>query len=337
MTEIQKKMIDMVDFDSFKEAVKVSAETSGEIKNEYVRWYLEKWAVAKEHIFKLFGEQFEIKIPVKVPVNRDVISEKIEELCKQYPQYAATVKELTIDEICANEVSGENSGLLKALFPRIYRKGGKASSILSRIIKDEQFDIDLSKILQNRVIDGVATISIHPLDFVTLSTNTHKWGSCMDIIHGFNKIGGFSLMMDKPSTIAFFDHGGNTTYKNKFGSFEWNNKIFRQIIYVDTERKMFAFGHYNGTVDESIRDKWAEKVNELLGTNHKKKSEGRYSVGYATEVGQFYYDSSIYAFYPSEFHIDMGVKEIKCIVCGAMFRERHSYKNWLTCNGGHKK
>lgn len=333
MTENQQKMLDMVDFDSFKEAVKVSAETKGEIKDEYVRWYLEQWAVAKEPLFNLFGGQLSVKIPIKIPVNKALISEKIEELCKQYPQYAATVKQLTIDEICSNEVNGTKSDLLKALFPRIYRKGGKASSILSRIIKDEQFDIDLSKILQNRVVDGFATISIHPLDYVTLSTNTHRWGSCMHIIDGFNKIGGFSLMMDKPTTIAFFDHGKDATYENKFGKFEWNNKVFRQIIYIDVNKKMFAFGHYNGTVDEGIRAKWVDKVNELLGTKHKVDEH----YGYAEKQGEFYYDSAIYQYCPERFDIKMGVKKFKCVCCGKDFTELHSYRDWLTCKGEHKK
>lgn len=334
MTEIQNKMLDMVDFDSFKEAVKVSAETEGEIKDEYVRWYLEQWAIAKEPLFKLFGEQLSVKIPVKIPVNRDAVADKIDELCMKYPQYAATVKELSIDEICENEIRGDRSELLKALFPRIYRKGGKASSILSRIIKDTQFDIDLSKILQNRVIDGFATISIHPLDYVTLSTNTHKWGSCMDIIHGFNKIGGFSLMMDSPSTIAFFDHGSDVIYSNKYGSFVWNNKVFRQIIYIDVNKKMFAFGHYNGTVDDSIRDKWGDKVNELLGTHHEYSESGYHWV---EQKGEFYYDTSVYRSYPKVGSYNMGVKELRCICCGKMFDERHSYRDWLTCKGGHKK
>lgn len=331
MTEIQQKMIDMVDFDSFKEAVKVTAETKGEVKDKYVRWYLEQWAIAKEPLFVLFGEQLSVKINIKVPVNRASIAEKIEDLCFQYPQYAATVKELTIDEICQNEVCGE-SELLSTLFPRVYRRGGKASSILSRIIQNTQFDIDLSKILQNRVVDGTTTISIHPLDFVTLSTNTHRWGSCMNIINGFNKVGGFSLMMDGPSTIGFFDHGKETTYKNEYGSFKWNDKVFRQIIYIDTDEKTFAFGHYNGTVSESIQNKWADTVNKLLGTNHKGTKEDYSTI---TKRGEFYYDRIVYNYFPKKRDYKMGVEKIKCVCCGKMFKELHSWGNWMTCAGGH--
>lgn len=327
MNEIQEKMISMIDFDSFMEAVKVTSEIK-EVNEKYVRQYLEEWAEAKEWLFVLFGEKLQLTKKVDIQLDDEVIQDKIDDLCRQYPQYAAMISHITAREYAENQIVKPHDKFMMQVFPKDYKKNSKPSRILSKIINDEQFDIDLSKILQNRTIKGNCTISIHPLDYVTLSTNTHNWRSCMSILQedgGFNKVGGFSLMRDPNSTIAFLDHGTDAVYANDYGSLTWNNKVFRQIIYISKNKNGFAFGHYNGTTDDEVRAKWAEMLNSILGT---KLIEKR-GYDYAKQNGKFYYDTTIYYRYGEHQEYECGAKYMICVVSGEQFTSLHSHSHWM--------
>lgn len=330
---IEQEMLDMVDFDSFFEAVKVTAERSDDIKKEYVEDYLKDWAKAKAPIFELFGHKLQIVRTVDLVVDENVMRDQIESLCKQYPEFAASIKQFSTEEWLNNEVSrvGEDN-LFGWVFPKICKKNAKPTKILSKLIQNEQFDIDVSKIMQNRTVQGNVVLSIHPLDYITMSTNTHKWGSCIHIIEGFNKVGGYSLMLDNTTIIAFADNGADAVYHNNWGRFEWNNKTFRQCIYLTDSG--FTFGHYNGTVSEEVRDMWDEMMRELIGGEWQNRKNANYDCG-CIKAGEFYYDTSVYQYRVKkgkEFkRAKIGVKSLKCIVCGKEFTQLRGYEKWLTC------
>lgn len=329
--DIEQEMLGMVDFDSFYEAVKVTAERSDDIKKEYVEDYLKMWAKAKAPIFEMFGHKLQIARTVDLQVDGSVMRDQIDGLCKQYPEYAASINKFTVEEWLDNEVQCDRKNLFGIFFPKVYKKNAKPTKVLSKIIQDPQFDIDVSKVMQNRVVKGNIALSIHPLDFITMSTNTHKWGSCIHIIDGFNKVGGYSLMLDTVSIIAFADNGVYTTYSNDYGSFEWNNKTFRQCIFLVNDG--FVFGHYNGTVSDEIRDIWDEMMCDIMGGEW-----GTFKgVGYtsAKKGGEFYYDTGLYYQHlrpGKELKVPtIGVKSLKCIVCGEENTSLTSYSGWLTC------
>ena len=203
---IREKMLSMVDFDSFVEALKVTmnSEVANEKMNlDHVRKYLDEWAKAKEDIFVLFGERLIVSKPVDFALTSEEMKSYRDELYKEFPKYAATISMINISDFLANKLTENTTrGFLGETMPSIFKKGAKVSRALSQLFKDGDFDIALSKYLQNREVKGLASISIHPLDYITISTNTHSWGSCMCILKGFNKTGGHSLMLDKNTIVA---------------------------------------------------------------------------------------------------------------------------------------
>lgn len=340
MNEVESKMISMIDFDSFFEAVKVTMavkipKDKEDTARKNAMKYLEAWAKAKSKIFVAFGESLSLKKEIDIPVDANMIYEQVKGLAKKYPAYSASILSFSRDEWADNCVGNhtENNSIHFA-FPKICKNGAKPSKVLSKILDDAQFDIDLSKILQNRTVKGSIEISIHPMDFITMSTNTHKWGSCMCIVDGFNKIGGFSLMQDNVTTIAFLDKGVPAEYKTNFGAFSWNNKVFRQIIAIDFENKGFVFGHYNGTVSEDARKEWAKMLSVVVGCDSKIKNDG----GYFERDGEFYYDTHYYAKCGKpNAGIHIGVKKLVCILCGKEFMDLHGYYGWLCCKEHRKR
>ena len=238
--ELKKEMLAAVDTKAFMEVVKITAEIDKKtISRKQVNEYLRQWVDAKAWMFELFGHKTRLIREVEIPADNETMRSNIEELCRKYPQYAATISELRTEDFCEGIINNTTSKTLAWLFPRVYRKGAKTSKVLSKILNDYGFDVELSKVLQNNMIKGRAIVSIDPVDMVMLSTNPHKWGSCMSILYdrndrtqnrgGFNKGGGFSLMRDGCTTVAYLDHNKTAVFSNDFGSVEWTDMIFRQL------------------------------------------------------------------------------------------------------------
>ena len=328
MNSICEKMISMVDFDGFLESVKVTSERKTGIDESVVRKYLEDWAEAKQGIFQLFGEQLIMQKEVDIVLDAKSISRPIENLKKQFPQYAAQLSEFSDEEYAANKVLYNDGRIAKALLLSTYKEGMKLSKCLSCIFQDVDFDIELSKILQNRTVKGNISLSIHPLDFVTISTCSHKWGSCMHIVDGFNKFGGYSLMLDKESFVVYAD-SGDYIIENRTGSFKWNDKIWRQIFYISEDRNQLVAGHYNGTPPKDL----ASIVFEMLNLGEDFAAHDDYAT--AKKMGEFYYNYEVYSRYIKKgkkfVQPQMGVKSLRCVVCGQPFTNLVGYKNWLTC------
>lgn len=345
--EIKKEMLSLVDTKAFYEAVCVTAEVPrGTISRKQVNEYLRKWVEAKAWMFELFGHKLELVKEIEVPSDSETMRSNIEELCAKYPAYAATIKHLRIDDFKEGVVNHANDKFLKQIFPQVYRNGAKTSRVLSKILNDTQFDIELSKILQNNMVKGRAVVSINPLDFVTLSTNTHKWGSCMSILYskgdrtsnkgGFNKVGGFSLMLDKYTTIAFLDHGKTSVYTNDFGSFSWNDKVFRQLLTIrQDDLNNVVYGHYNGTPSDSVRQIWGDMLCSVVGGKDWKMHECGYGDSFHQRSADFYYDCGSYNWFGASKpkNRSIGVDQLWCVCCGRKFKNLHSYEKWLSCTG----
>lgn len=333
-----RHMISLVDFDAFYESVKITAEVDEKkINKKYVKQYLKEWAEAKKHIFKMLGHKLTCTKQIDIAVDPSITKKDVLELAKKYPQYAAAINWITGEEYSENKIDTieEENGQIRplaALFPKYFKKGSKASRVLSQIFHDEQFDIELSKILQNRTVKGNIVLSIDPTDYVMMATNTHKQGSCMDIIKGFNKVAGFTLMRDKGTIIGYLDHGKKETFSNAYGSFSWPDKIFRQLVIVSNDSKSFVLGHYLGSVSEQVRNIWCDEMCKMLKIKNVYVDD---HTKYARQLGSFYYDSYYYKEVKekgTEHEYEIGVKDLICICCGKRFTDLHSYGGWLECN-----
>ena len=101
----------------------------------------------------------------------------------------------------------------------------------------EEFRIAHSMILNDVNLKGTLCLSIHPMDYLTMSDNKSDWSSCMSWIDdGCYKVGSMEMMTSsnvivaylKSSTSTFsFVEGGNT--------YEWNSKRWRELIMVTPE------------------------------------------------------------------------------------------------------
>ena len=61
-----------------------------------------------------------------------------------------------------------------------------------------------SMIIQEDKIEGTLCLSVHPLDFISSSENTHNWRSC-HALDGEYRAGNLSYMLDKTTVMCYLN------------------------------------------------------------------------------------------------------------------------------------
>ena len=103
----------------------------------------------------------------------------------------------------------------------------------------EKFRIQHSMVLNEKMVKGYICISIHPLDFITMSDNSSDWSSCMSWREaGCYHVGTVEMMNSNNVVCAYIESKtpfkfGRLSKPDHVGEeWEWNNKKWRQLIYV---------------------------------------------------------------------------------------------------------
>lgn len=131
------------------------------------------------------------------------------------------------------EVSYEENGTTKTYKIQRGTKIMKALAKLAKIwhidVNFEDFRIKHSQILNEAHVTGRLCLSIHPLDFMTMSDNACNWSSCMSWENEGEYHQGTIEMMNSPYVMeAYLKSSTDAT----LGGVEWNNKKWRELFIV---------------------------------------------------------------------------------------------------------
>lgn len=106
----------------------------------------------------------------------------------------------------------------------------------------EALQNEASRLIQQDSISGYLRISVHPLDFLSLSENSHNWRSCHALDNDY-RAGNLSYMGDKSTFICYLCDDKDCEIPNF--PFEWNSKKWRTLMFFsDDWRMMFAGRQY---------------------------------------------------------------------------------------------
>lgn len=118
------------------------------------------------------------------------------------------------------------------------QRGCKPIKILAKIAQAydiegfEEFRIAHSMIIGKGTTRGTLCLSIHPLDYMTMSDNTYDWESCMNWREGGQYRMGTVEMMNSPYVLVAYLKGEKPF---RFYGGEWNNKKWRNLVIADKE------------------------------------------------------------------------------------------------------
>ena len=219
---------------------------------------LTPWANAKENLYKLFGENLILEKEYKYEANQEEITSKIREIywsntflreyrnkvlsCPSCPGIFYTlISESTLVRNCIDISFIE--GVVKVDLPDgtilSIHNGSKPMKSLAKIAKAynlagfEEFRILHSQALNNKMLKGKLCLSIHPLDFITMSDNNCGWDSCMSWEHEGDYRQGTVEMMNSPCVVIAYL--SSATPMHLCDGSEWSNKKWRSLFVVDKD------------------------------------------------------------------------------------------------------
>lgn len=104
----------------------------------------------------------------------------------------------------------------------------------------EEFRIAHSQILNDKKLSGRLCLSIHPLDYMTMSDNESDWGSCMSWREcGCYRRGTVEMMNSPMVIVAYLKSDKDMHLFNQYSNIEpeakewiWNNKKWRELFVV---------------------------------------------------------------------------------------------------------
>lgn len=143
----------------------------------------------------------------------------------------------------------------------------------------EDFRIKHSQALNQKKLKGRLTLSIHPLDYMTMSDNECDWSSCMSWKEdGFYRQGTVEMMNSPMVLVAYLESANNPmTIPLTNGEFGyWNNKKWRELFIVNNDiicevksypyRNKYITGevlNWLKELDNKVRSKyWINQTNE---------------------------------------------------------------------------
>lgn len=232
---------------------------------------LREWAYSKRTLYHTLGNKFIVEFPIEY--NRPIsdISDDCWKETTYSSKFSTFLNDLTgefkcetnsmytmfthhiynTDNMATNTINIETPILVQHKDTQktiTIRPGAKYFRALHHLVKEcggkydnifEEFRIRISQITNNRSLKGTMCISIHPMDFITMSDNSYGWDSCMRWVDdtGDYRMGTVEMMNSPIVVCAYLK--GNEPFDfswNRNGEFRtWNNKKWRELFVVTPE------------------------------------------------------------------------------------------------------
>ena len=264
---------------------------------EPLDYILREWNKSKQTLFNIFGEKLMLEKEIQV---EDGDNKKIREINNYlnstnpgtdfinsvrklftfngtyfedtYATYNLTQAKQLFTNRVAKEFSYRNKDGKIVKVP----EGAKVMRVLQKIAKEfdlpdfEIFRNHISRITEIRKSKIKFTLSIHPLDYMTMSDNANGWESCMNWTQGPGSYrAGTIEMMNSPVVVVAYIT--TKPYYPANTSIEWTSKSWRELIIVhpNTICSVKSYPYYNIAFDKALVNWLADLVEE--------KTEWRYN------------------------------------------------------------
>lgn len=266
--------------------------------------YLKYWAKCKPHLFHLLGGQLIYKFPVCFEKPQAQIRKDLEKLVGDN-EFITHYYACLDDEEClrgdydtlrhcealvyADTFFNDATPYAIKIKPDGHQKmlqlqkGMKPIRAILKMIdyfgwedlrkEYEDFRIAHSMVYNDKQIKGNMCISIHPLDFMTMSDNASGWSSCMSWTDdGCYHIGTVEMMNSNNVICCYIESSDDFNFGENGSdeSWHWNNKKWRQLFYVTKDiavcGKAYPYQHKDFSI--AILDKIKELTEKNLGKSY---------------------------------------------------------------------
>lgn len=175
------------------------------------------------------------------------------------------------EEFSVNTPDGKSIKIQKGCRPlRMIARVAKAYGGLNLV---DEFQTEVSLVLNQKKLKGTITLSIHPLDYMTMSDNWSDWSSCMSWQEeGCYRRGTVEMMNSRCVLVAYLASADRNMeiYDMNGHKCEWNNKKWRELFIVTPEviTGVKGYPYQNDDLVQTINS-WIKELAEAnLGWNY---------------------------------------------------------------------
>ena len=259
-----------------------------------VETILSPWAAAKsEYLSSIFKDELIIQTPVEFMEEECEIQDKIKDNLLELPEFKQIKKKIKnavtkwedrhlLCHIFSEKTLADNKISFKDIpfhspyeFPLPNGKtlkiqdGAKPFRIIKKIFQAFDIEEELienfrnihSQCLNTKKLSGNLCLSIHPLDYMTMSDNNSGWDSCMSWMNDGEYRQGTVEMMNSPCVVVAYLEAKEDMYMP--GDYRWNNKKWRCLFIVNNECAISVrqYPYYNDNLVKEV----LYKISELSG------------------------------------------------------------------------
>ena len=266
LKKIKEEMISKVDKEKFKTALFWSTKCKdAEVCNAAIDKYLEEWADAKYEFYIGMGNELKVSKIIDIPISDGELRGLVDGLKKAYPFHSVILDYFSLDDFRKNACP-KNETMEKYCSPT-YKVGMKLSKFLSKYFMDDKFDIEVSKVLQNKACKGILNISIDPMDFCFMSLNMNRWNSCYNIVgNGYDTFlfAPLSLMRDEHSIVCYRGNTMEYDYNYYGKTIRYISMNNRAMILVDKETDSFITCRAQPCGNDTALTSWSKMVQDIV-------------------------------------------------------------------------
>jgi hypothetical protein len=248
----------MTNVDDIKKKFRQVIRYSQDIENPKVDELFERWQEAKKNFIHIFDNKLIYTYPDKVTFELGE-EEKNQKVANLIERVRINYK----NEPLSDFIFRMRKSFFSNIMPEDYlMDNGTVIKAGTKIIKafkyfepnkDRLMTIQdaASRIIQENKVEGYLCLSVHPLDYLSLSENNCNWRSC-HALDGDYRAGNLSYMVDSATVVCYLRSEKEEPISDF--PFFWNNKKWRVLLYFSSDAYMvFAGRQYPFFSDNGIK------------------------------------------------------------------------------------
>lgn len=196
---------------------------------------------------------YEFPEPVECGISLQDKKERLNKFIKELWNYPDVQEFLSFNK--ENFFTNRNKDTFEAPYGTV-QKNMKIIKALKMFFDDKDtlktIQDEASVIMNQEKIKGTFCISIHPLDYISISDNDNNWSSCHSLDSDY-KAGNLSYMADKHTIICYVKTGKDRQITNFPKNIPWNSKSWRALLFISQDAYLTMAGkQYPITCDEIL-------------------------------------------------------------------------------------
>lgn len=213
-----------------------------------------EWALNKYSFYKAFGDKLiyecgTVKLQLSLTEQENLKKKIIHWISEHY--YDTTygkrvikfIEALSVNELFSNSLETFHTVTTYEEEVKTLSVGAKPLRAIKLIMPYEAYvrriQDKISEYIQKTKVEGVLCLSIHPLDFLSLSENASNWRSCHSL-DGNYRAGNLSYLMDTSTIIAYIKSPVDKEIP-RF-PFDWNDKKWRNLLFFNKNKDIVMAG-----------------------------------------------------------------------------------------------